>query len=489
MKKLIVFLSLLILLAGVCLGACSPQFFEPTEEPIIPDEAQVTQATPLPIRTPHSPGQIFRYLAQTGDTLPSIAAHFNTTAKEIREANPDLPDPMTTFPSGYPVQVPAYYRPLTGSPFQILPDSEVINGPSAVDFDVRAEILRHPGYLSEMESFAYKKQRKAWEVVEVVAENYSVHPRLLLTLLEYQTQALTLPFPSGDERTYPMGVKDVRYRGLFWQLVWAAERLNDGYYGWRTGELSEYTLTDGITIRIDPWQNAGTVAIQYLFAGLFDSDKFEEAVSPEGFRKTYMELWGEPFDYELAHIPGSLQQPELTLPFVPGHYWDFTGGPHPAWGQSLPNGALDFAPPSEESGCVLSAEWVAAPAGGIIARSAEATVVLDLDGDGDERTGWVLFFFHMATDGRIAQGVQVQQGDLLGHPSCEGGRATGTHIHIARRYNGEWLPADGSVPFVMDGWVTAYGGIPYEGTLTKGSKIVPAGPCSRAENRIYHELQ
>jgi LasA protease len=477
--------SLFILLI---LSACStPAAYG--EEPGLPlDVVQVGGPTPLPTRSPYPPGEIFDYLAQSGDTLPSIAAHFNTTVAEIRVENPDLPTAITTIPPGYPLRVPAYYTPLTGPTFKILPDSEVVYGPTAVDFDIRSAILQFPGYLSEMESFAYKRQRKAWDVVQVVAENYSIHPRLLLTLLEYRTHALSLPSPEGDELTYPMALRDVSYRGLFWQLVWTAERLNDGYYGWREGTLREFNLADGLIVRPDPWLNAGTVALQYLFAGWFGSDPFQLATSPEGFIEVYHDLWGDPFVKEQVIIPGSLQQPELSLPFVPNRVWDFTGGPHFSWGSSLPLGALDFAPPSEESGCVLSDEWFTAPAGGLIVRSAEATVVLDLDGDGYEQTGWVLFFFHIATDGRVAAGTVVERGDMLGHPSCEGGRATGTHIHVARKYNGEWIPAAGVLSFVMDGWVPSAGAEPYEGTLTKGSKVVPACPCSRKENQIIYEL-
>jgi hypothetical protein len=459
---------------------------DPQDQPADIDQAPLSTA--LPTRSPHPPGEIFDYLAQSGDTLPAVAAHFNTTEEEIRAANPDLPVEITTFPPGYPLRVPAYYLPLTGPPFKMLPDSEVVYSPSAIGFDIQSTILSYPGYLAEMESFAYKRQRKAWDVIDVIAENYSIHPRLLLALLEYRTEALSLPSAQGDERTYPLATRDIRYRGLFWQLVWAAERLNDGYYGWREGTLREFTLTDGLVVRPDPWQNAGTIALQYLFAGWFDSAEFEQAASPEGFIKVYQDLWGDPYTEEQTLLPGSLQQPEIILPFQPNHVWDFTAGPHFSWGTSLPLGALDFAPPSEESGCVISNEWFTAPADGVIARSAEATVVLDMDGDGHEQTGWVLFFFHVATDGRIREGENVKQGDLLGHPSCEGGRSTGTHIHVARKYNGEWISAAGPLAFVLDGWVASLGDEAYDGTLTKGSKVVPACPCSRQENQIIYEL-
>ena len=482
-------MAALLVCLGLLMGACLPAnpAVETTVMPEGPDP--VVSATPLPTRGPYPPGQIFEYFAQSGDTLPAIASHFNTTEDEIWAENPDLPDTITTLPVGYPLLVPAYYSPLTGSTFHILPDSEVVNGPSAAGFDIRSEVLKRSGFITDLDTFAYKRQREAWQVVEIIAQNYSINPRLLLALLEHQSQALSMPFPEGDERIYSMGVRDRNYRGLFWQLVWASERINDGYYGWRTGSLQEIELADGLIVQPDSWQNAGTVALYQFFAGLYGKEAFETAVSPEGFYKTYSDLWGEPFTKEIDLIPASLQQPELGLPFIPNRIWGFTGGPHPAWGTSLPFGALDFAPPSEESGCVESAEWFTAPADGVIARSAEATVILDLDGDGDERTGWVLFFFHVATEGRIADGVEVKKGDLLGFPSCEGGRSTGTHIHVARRYNGEWIPAAGPLAFVLDGWVAEYSGIEYEGTLTKGSKVVPACQgCASAENQIIYTL-
>jgi phage tail protein X len=438
--------------------------------------------------TPFPPGTLFDYLAVGGDTLPALAARFYTSVEEIRQANPNLPAEVTTLPAGYPMQMPAYYVPLTGPRFPILPDSEVVNGPSAVGFDLRQELASRPGYVQRLDDYAYRIQRPAWQVVEVVARNYSVNPRVLLALLEHQTQALSRPFPSGDDAVYPLGYRDPRYRGLFRQLIWAAELLNDGYYGWRAGTLTEIELADGLLVRPDPWLNAGTVAVQLVFAEMYGEEDFARAVGPEGFAASYRALWGDPFALEVPIMPGNLQQPELALPFVPGRVWDFTGGPHYSWGRSLPLGALDFGPPAVQTGCVPSSEWIAAPADGVIARSEQAIVVLDLDGDGDERTGWSLFFFHVATEGRIASGSEVRLGDPLGHPSCEGGQATGTHFHLARRYNGEWLPADGPIPFVMDGWVPKAGAAPYEGTLTRGSRVVRACTCSDALTRIVYEF-
>ncbi len=124
----------------------------------------------------------------------------------------------------------------------------------------------------------------------------------------------------------------------------------------------------------------------------------------------------------------------------------------------------------------------------MVTTSDYAMLMLDLDGDSDQRTGWVIFFYHVGLDNQAPAGMVVKMGDPLGHPSCEGGRATGTHVHVARRYNGEWIPAGGPIPFEMGGWTAAYGDAPYEGTMTKGSKVVPACECSVAENWIEYAL-
>jgi murein DD-endopeptidase MepM/ murein hydrolase activator NlpD len=476
--------GVLLVFFSIGCSVSQPEQIDPAATLEIPSIEQ----TPLPTRGAHPPGELVAYQAFSGDTLEALAARFNTSVEEIRESNPQLPAMVTTLPPGYSLQIPAYYLPLTGTPFQILPDSEFINGPTAIGFDVEDELRSRPGYLSDTSDYAYRLERPAWEVVQIIADNYSIHPRLLLTLLEHMSHAMTNPFPSETEANYPVGNEDPRYQGLFRQLLWAAERLSDGFYGWRSGEMRTFETTDGLVVVPDPYQNAGTVALQYLFAGISKYEEIDVAIGPDGFYATYQQLWGDPFSYASDLIPGSLQQPELALPFVPDRIWDFTGGPHFSWGTSLPLGALDFAPPAMQSGCIWSSEWVTAPADGVITRSQEAIVELDLDQDGDARTGWVIFFFHVASEGRVPSGMQVEAGELIGHPSCEGGRATGSHVHIARKFNGEWIAADGPVPFDLGGWTAQEGAEPYLGILVRGSNIVEACTCSTSDNRIIYEL-
>jgi hypothetical protein len=145
---------------------------------------------------------------------------------------------------------------------------------------------------------------------------------------------------------------------------------------------------------------------------------------------------------------------------------------------------MDFAPMSSKSGCVPSNEWVTASAAGLIVRSQNGIVVEDLDGDGYEQTGWDLMYLHVATKDRIPVGTWVSTNDRIGHPSCEGGKASGTNVHFARKYNGEWIPAGGPLPMVLSGWVAHAGNAPYIGSFTKGNQIANACTCGSSDTLV-----
>jgi murein DD-endopeptidase MepM/ murein hydrolase activator NlpD len=195
--------------------------------------------------------------------------------------------------------------------------------------------------------------------------------------------------------------------------------------------------------------------------------------------QTYVNFFGDPWTDSTVLIPVSLQQPELKLPFPRDQTWYYTGGPHTGWGTGEPLAAVDFAPPSDKSGCFIAEDkyYATAMTDGLVVRSSVEGVALDLDKDGDERTGWVIFYLHLATRQRAPLGAELKTGDPIGYPSCEGGRATGSHVHIARKYNGEWIVADSPIPLKMSGWMTHNGTREYLGTLTKQGAAVTACEC------------
>ena len=123
-------------------------------------------------------------------------------------------------------------------------------------------------------------------------------------------------------------------------------------------------------------------------------------------------------------------------------------------------------------------------ADGLVVFSDEAVVIQDLDGDGTWQSGWSLLYMHVEGRKRVQAGTFLKAGDPIGHPSCEGGVSTGTHVHITRRYNGEWISADGALPFILDGWVSSGTGSVYDGYLSKGGKTIEAYAGRSPKNEI-----
>ncbi len=470
---------LLIFLGGVaCAPAAAPVATSP---PPLPTASPVPLATPLPQRPPYAPGELVDYTAQTGDTLPALAARFNTTVEEIREANPLIPQDAALMPPGLPMKIPIYYQPLWGSPFKILPDVALVNGPMDVGFVTADFVAAHPGWLQNYREYAGGRNRSGAEIVDYVATNFSVSPRLLLALLEYQAQALSNPQP--PDTPYVLGYESPAYHDLYLQLVWAANTLNNGYYGWRSGELTVFDFPNGEQERPDPWLNAASVAVRYLFSRLYAGERFNQATGPDGLWQTYRQFFGDPWPGSEAFMPGGLQQPALRLPFAEDETWAYTGGPHTGWGTGAPFAAIDFAPPASVTGCQVAGQPALAIAAGRIVRKDVGILVLDLDGDGDERTGWVIFYLHISDT--VPLGSVVKAGDPLGYPSCEGGRTTGTHVHIARKYNGEWMLAAGALPFNLAGWTPRNGEEgAYSGYLEKQGVVVRACECADAASLV-----
>lgn len=471
------------------LASCTPVepvpiFITPFPQNPTMESAPVIEPTALATRPVYDPGTLVDYLAQSGDSLAVVAAHFNTTVEEIRISNPELPAEITTLTPGETLKIPIYYKALWGNPFQILPDAMFVNGPHQVGFDTRAFVNSYPGWLKNYSAFAGEQNRRGGDLVDYVAQQYSISPRLLLAIIEYQSQGLSSEIRSEEKQDYPLGYEDQFHKGLYLQLIWASNLLNDGYYRWRMGSLDTITRLDGSIEHPDPWQNAASVSLQNYFSTLLPLDDYKIAIYSDGLLKTYTELFGNPWDGYTNHIPGNLQQPALALPFPLGKTWTYTGGPHTAWGNGEPLAAIDFAPPAVVGGCVKSNEYVVAVADGQIVRSEPALAMLDVDGDGDERTGWVIMYLHLGKEEQIRTGMLVKTGDPIGHPSCEGGAATGTHVHVARKYNGEWIPAYGALPFSLEGWVTGKGSEPYLGTLKKHGRTVDACTCSDPASQI-----
>lgn len=430
-----------------------------------------TPNPPITLPTPRS--ETITYVVQRGDFLRKIAQEFQVSIAQIVELNgldnPNLID------VGQVLLIPPPSFDFSAPAFKILPDSELVNSPGNAGFDVQTFVADQGGYLASYTEEVDQVLLSGAEIVERVAVDYSVNPRLLLTVLEFQSQWVTAREPEEETLYFPMGNFDNQRVGLHPQLAWAANLLNEGYYLWKVEAISVWMLSDSTMVKVDPTINPGTAGVLNLMRYLTTLTDWDWAISEAGVFATYYLFFGYPFQYAVEPlVPVDLAQPELQLPFEDEAVWSYTGGPHGGWDSGSAWAGLDFAPPGEALGCVPSDAWVVAVAPGEVVYSDHGAVIQDLDGDGVWQTGWSILYMHIDTKARVAVGTYLEAGDRVGHPSCEGGFSTGTHLHIARRYNGAWIAADGDLPFVMDGWISSGYGVEYNGYLTKGDLVLEA---------------
>lgn len=467
---------------------------------VLPSPTADPPKTPTPSLTPtaiHTPSPVdgtpqngpILYYTQAGDTLAALALRFNVKPTEI--TSPDKIATQGLFNPGELLLIPPRLGDV-GSAKSLLPDSEIVYSPSALDFDINQFVKGTSGYLSTYKEWRSDGWYDGGGVIRRVAIENSVNPRLLLAILEYQAHWVSGQPKNLAQTDYPIGWLRVENdkKGLYYQLSWAVQQLNIGYYGWREGSVTQLTFPDSSKLRLAPGLNAGTVSILYLFSRLYNQQEWNGILyGQDGFLTLYEKMFGSPWLRSQSVeplFPATLTQPPLALPFLPGHTWAFTGGPHPAWGEGTLGApaALDFAPSATVHGCYKSDEWVTASASGRVVRSYNGVVVVDLDGDGYEQTGWDIMYLHIATEDRVPVNAWVNLNDHIGHPSCEGGVATGTHVHIARKYNGEWILADGPMPFDLNGWVAHWDKVPYKGYMTNGPQLIIASQVGSFESKV-----
>jgi len=101
-----------------------------------------------------------------------------------------------------------------------------------------------------------------------------------------------------------------------------------------------------------------------------------------------------------------------------------------------------------------------------------------------EGSGWDILYMHIETRDRAQPGTRLHAGDHIGHPSCEGGEATGIHVHMARQIQRGMDICTCPVPYNLSGWISAGTGEQYVGTLTRNGVVLQNLDGSSPANQI-----
>lgn len=436
------------------------------------------------------------YSIVSGDTISALANLYQVPVSAIVERN-QLKNPET-IQIGQALIIPAIEPEGLEIADLIISDQEIIYGPSA--FEPENFLAAYPrnilsGYIEstptpmptqdgdkEIISTPDFTPRSGIEILKEVALENSINPRVLIALMEYQTQTISNEKPKMLLNESYIGALGWR-TSLDHQLSWTANTLNYGFYQWKNNRLNQWILADDSVIAVDPSVNAGTAALQYLFSKLYGKEDWLKAIGPDGFRMTFESLFGANNDASWTLIDEPKNNPQLTLPFAPDEDWYYSSGPHYGWANGSPWSAVDFVP-GDAIGCSRSDYQVTAAADGLVIYSDNGLVVVDLDFDGDVRTGWLHLYLHVGERDRVKTGARLKQGDFIGHASCEGGFSSGTHLHFARRYNGQWVPIDADHPLILSGFEVFSTGDVYDGYLVKDDQVVEAWYFQNDANRI-----
>ncbi len=178
----------------------------------------------------------FLYYTQAGDTLPVVAVRFGVDPDEI--TSPDTIPETSLLNPGQLLIIPRRLANTTSSQ-QLMPDSEVVYSPSAVDFDITNFVDEAGGYLSSNDEWLKSTGiTSGADVIYRVAIENSINPRILLSLLEYQTGWVYGQPESEQEKQYPLGRVEERYQGLYQQLTWAVNKTLDRLL-WLSGGASD----------------------------------------------------------------------------------------------------------------------------------------------------------------------------------------------------------------------------------------------------------
>src|SRR4030042_6673165 len=215
-----------------------------TYGPIAEETQQTSTDVPTPPSVPVDTAPLL-YYTQAGDTLPVGASRFGVYANEIRSPSSSLPPTGLLNPNT--LLIIPHKLVNTTSSAKLIPDSEVIYSPSAIDFDVEAYIKDAGGYLNTYREWLGTTQwTSGAEIVQRIASENSINPRLLLALLEYQSGWVYGQPSNPLQEDYPMGKVDLSMKDLYSQLAWAVNQLSTGYYGWGGGWATGIQFSDGV---------------------------------------------------------------------------------------------------------------------------------------------------------------------------------------------------------------------------------------------------
>jgi LasA protease len=353
----------------------------------------------------------------------------------------------------------------------LLADGQFVWGPNVGDFDVHAFLSAHESPL-----VAYADSVVSW------AGYASVNPQVVLTLLELR-HGLVTAIPAGVDRGQIDGWVEEASMDL-------ASAFYDYLYSWGSrlpqgqpmpADAPVVAFADGSMVEVSRQTNAGTYAIVSTLAMASDRATWSQLISPTSggsFAAVFDSFFpdADRLDDTNQINPATLPPDDLfQFPFPLGATWSFNG-PHNWNGGSNPPpfSSMDFSttwphdPP-------FPYHYTVAAAGGtgtILSPNpyySDQPCWVRIDHGG----GWTTSYYHLRNLGAPGSLGSLQPNAGLGtiaEEICNGGFASGAHVHFSLLYNGAYVDLEG---IKLSGWTVHVGPTPYtSGFIERGGQTL-----------------
>lgn len=377
-------------------------------------------------------------------------------------AQPPTPTPRRS--TSAPQVLTTTPQPPTPSPQAAFFDGQHFSyAPDFYEPEIQAFLDAQPGPLREVRFQIGDRSQSFAEVLVNFSNLYSFNPKILLALIEQQSQLLSAADPAPEQLDWAMGFQgeNERKQGLYSQLYWSVVTLRRAvadYANYPPEALPDLVFEDDEEQPVPPDISLTRYAIARVLARTTTPDNLPAAMND--FLATYTRLFGDPrlppegwppraepflyrpfekpfrvtsfFDHETPFLKqnGSLVSfwgtTEVSLSYDGHTGWDYALKP-PDPILAAADGRVVFAGNSDD-GCGF-------PARGVII---------------DHGNGYRTLYWHLSVL-QVEAGEEVRQGTQIGIAGATG-CAFGPHLHFQVQYLGRDVDPYGWCGSSADPW-------------------------------------
>jgi len=389
------------------------------------------------------------FLSLAGLSLPSFtvepvsAGEFEAQPRQEQPtATPNLEAPEPPIPAPSPTGESTLVADSLPQPTiasiewgqSLVSDGQFVWGSNVGDFDIAHFLTERASTLMPYAN-----------LVEVNAAYTGINPRVLLTVLEVRYGLVSNLSETLDVESLAALIEEtsMALHLAFYEHLYQ--------WGTRADSTSNQvqpsiTLADGVSLQVASGTSSGSYAITSVLVNELPSTQAEPLLSAEtrgGFGVVFASFFPDvdPLDISNDINPAELPPEDLfQLPFPLDASWRFSGVHSWAGGDYGPDrSSMDFSTPWDTFPDFPYKNTVAAAGGSALIRtpySGRLPCWVEIDHGG----GWMTSYYHLrnigSTSGPIGTFSRNQLIGAIGTETCNGGSATGAHVHFTLWYNG-----------------------------------------------------